>query len=623
MSKSTIPASKIDAEDISLGSLLDKQKFTIDYFQREYRWEEKHIEQLIADLTEAFFNDYDVEHEREEVENYNSYYMGPVVMSSKEGRLSIIDGQQRLTTLTLVLIYLNNLQRDTSVKEPIDDMIFSERYGKKSFNMQIEEREECLHGLYSNGEFEIEQVKDESVINLVNRYNDILRFLTNDELDEESLPYFISWIKEKLIFVKIVTYSEENAYTIFETMNDRGLNLTPTDMLKSFLLSKVRDFDKKNEFNTLWKSTIAELHEYGDQNDLAFFRAFFRAKYAETIRPGKKDSENEDYERIGTTFHTWFKEKARSLGIDKEPQYVDFIQNKFKFYTQLYIKIIDAQYKLTAGLERLYYTYKFGIADSLSVPLLMAPINEGDKKEDIHKKLLLVAHFLDCFVVIRSLNQRTINQSSIRYTLFSLVKEIRNKSVDKLAEILVAKHSQFEENLDGIHNFKLNQQNQKFVKYFLSRLTHYVDQGAGVGTDINFYLSDNGNSHPFQIEHIWADIFSRHKDEFDQQNDFNRYRNSLGDLVLLPRGTNQSFNKETYEKKLPHYLKQNLLVQSLHPDCYVKNPNFVSWLNARGFSFAPKVNFKKSDIENRQQLYYELSSVIWSPKVYELIKVSA
>jgi uncharacterized protein with ParB-like and HNH nuclease domain len=87
---------KIDADDVVLGSLLDHQKFTIDYFQREYRWERKHVEQLIDDLTTSFLINYDKNHEREEVEGYNCYYMGPVVISNKDGKLSIIDGQQRI-----------------------------------------------------------------------------------------------------------------------------------------------------------------------------------------------------------------------------------------------------------------------------------------------------------------------------------------------------------------------------------------------------------------------------------------------------------------------------------------------------------------------------------------------
>ena len=59
-----IVSNKIDADDKTLKEILDTQKYTIDYFQREFRWERKHIEQLITDLEASFFSNYSNEHER-------------------------------------------------------------------------------------------------------------------------------------------------------------------------------------------------------------------------------------------------------------------------------------------------------------------------------------------------------------------------------------------------------------------------------------------------------------------------------------------------------------------------------------------------------------------------------
>jgi hypothetical protein len=59
--------------------------------------------------------------------------------------------------------------------------------------------------------------------------------------------------------VEIVAYSDENAYTIFETMNDRGLNLTPSEMLKGFLLSRFHQGDKRQKANELWKKAMMDL----------------------------------------------------------------------------------------------------------------------------------------------------------------------------------------------------------------------------------------------------------------------------------------------------------------------------------------------------------------------------
>ena len=610
MDKTAELNSKIDANDITLSGILDKEKFTIDYFQREYRWEQKHIGQLIDDLTTAFLGKFDPTHEREEVENYNSYYMGPIVMSSSSGKLSIIDGQQRLTSLTLLLMYLNNRQKTLEEKEAVETLIFSEKYGKKSYNMQVPEREKCFDSLFTTGFYEPEKDDDESVITLVNRYNDIYE-LFPDEIDERALPYFISWLKEKLIFVKIVTYSEENAYMIFETMNDRGLNLTPAEMLKGYLLSKVKSNAKKTELNEEWKKTIQSLHEWSQFEDLEFFKAWLRAKYADTIRPGRKGATNEDFEKIGTSFHTWVKDKLNLIDLKSEKDFIHFVETSFVFYANLYLKILSSQNEENKKLSKLYYIDYFGVARSLSYPLLIASINETDNEEIQNQKLQIVAHFLDCFAVFRSVNQRTLGQSSIRYTLYSLVKEIRNKSVSELKQILSRKIAEQEENLEGIYWFTLNQQNKRFARYFLSRLTHFIEVGSGINSDIDSYMSDAVKK-PAQIEHIWADIHDYHRDEFEQKSDFQWQRNTFGGLILLPWGTNQSFNKDPYKKKLPHYLKQNLLAQTLHSDCYEKNPNFTNWYRAEGLEFKPHFDFKKADIEERTKLYKSIAERIWS-----------
>ncbi len=82
-------------------------------------------------------------------------------------------------------------------------------------------------------------------------------------------------------------------------------------------------------------------------------------------------------------------------------------------------------------------------------------------------------------------------------------------------------------------------------------------------------------------------------DEFEQHHDFDNYRNRIGDLVLLPEGTNQSYNDKQYLEKMPHYLKENLPAKSLHPKTYENNPNFVNAAQRLGLAFKAHDQFKK------------------------------
>jgi uncharacterized protein with ParB-like and HNH nuclease domain len=608
---------KIDADDKTLKDILHEQKYTIDYFQREYRWERKHIEQLITDLESAFAINYDKNHDRTEVDNYNSYYLGPMVICEKDGSLSIIDGQQRLTSLTLLLIYIHNLQKDWAKPISIESLVRSEKYGRPSYNLQIDYRKEFLDALFEKGQYDLNG-KEESIQNLVERYHDIEELFPEDFKNETVLPFFIDWLKEKVVFVKITSYSDENAYTIFETMNDRGFNLTPTEMLKGYLLSKVSS-DQKNTLNNLWKEQINKLHEFDKLEDLEFFRAWLRAKYAESIRPGRAGAANEDFEKIGKRFHTWVKDKTDLLELKKSNDFVDFIKNKFDFFVKIYYGIwTDAENTLIKGMEHVLYSSYFRIASSLAYPLMLAPIKTEDNDKIIRKKLNLSARYLETFAVLRAVNYRTLAQSSIRYTFYSLVKKVRDKSSDELTQIYKKEIKDLDVNFSGIKDFGMHQQNKWFVKFLLARITNFLEDNSGVPSSFEQYISDEIKK-TFQVEHKWEDNYDRFKSEFEQRDDFCTYRNKIGGLLLLPKGTNQAFGSKPFVEKLPHYLKQNLLAQSLHEDCYKKNPNFKNFLQQSGLPLKSYKQFKKSDLEERTILYQEICEQIWSPNGFDEI----
>ncbi len=601
---------KIDANDRTLYEVLNEQKYTVDYFQREYSWGQKHIEQLVSDLTTSFLNEYTEGDKREDGENYNNYYMGPFVVSVKDGKKSVIDGQQRLTSLTLFLIYLNNLQQELNINESIERMIFSESRGIKSFNIQVDERTECLQNLFDKGEYTPKDGDDESTVNMANRYSDIVESFP-DEIKGNLLSFFIDWLKHNVILVEIVAYSDENAYTIFETMNDRGLNLTPTEMLKGFLLSRFKEPKIREKANNMWKESMQTLHEYDKDEDQRFIQSWLRAKYADTIRQGKQGSQNEDFEKIGTRFHSWLRENLTKVGLVENDidTFNKFINKDFKFYLRVYLIIMEASITLQKDTEHIYYIDDWGIATSLSYPLLLSPLNIDDTDEIIKMKMNLVAKYIEAFVVRRSINYKKFASSSIRYTMYTLVKEIRGKTIDELRSILTSKLESMPETWDKMNKFGMHGQNKRFVKFLLSRMSSYIDKHAGINTNYDSYFRPEGKQ--FEIEHIWANKYERHKNEFDQKADFEVFRNRIGDLVLLPRGTNQSYGDKEYKDKHKHYVKENLLVQSLTPLAYENNPNFLNMIRNTELPFKAHEEFNKADIEDRQKLYQLICEHIW------------
>jgi uncharacterized protein with ParB-like and HNH nuclease domain len=609
---------KIEASDTSISSLLKDQKFYIDYFQREYRWEEKHIKLLIEDLSSTFLKSYKKTDKRSGVANYQSYYLGPVVFSinTEDGKKSIVDGQQRITSITLFLIYLYNLQKDSPNKVSISEMIFSEKYGEKSFNMTDETREPCLKALFETGSYQIKDEDDETIRNMVERYEDISNTFP-EEIDKNALPYFIDWLTENVVIVKITAYSDENAYTIFETMNDRGLNLTPTEMLKGYVLSKITNIKQRTEINELWKEKIKTLHQYGENADQGFFQSWFRGKYAKSIRPGKAGSENQDFEDISLRFHNWFKDNHISLfGLKTSDDFYTFFKEKFPFFVKVYTSLWDWQTVFNSEIPHVFYINHWGIAGSLQDPLLLSSINYGDKDKIVKQKLDFVARFIETFTVRRAMNYKKFGQTSIKYTMFNIVKRIRNNQLKNLGEVLIEETKGIEQKWDATTAFSMHSQNKKFVKHLLSRISSHLDEV--IGKDGNYASYKNPKGRQFEIEHIWANKFDEHRDEFEQENEFKWWRNSIGALILLPNGINQSFSSDIYEDKLEHYIKENTYAQTLHKGYYQKNPNFLKSAKANELKFKSHDNFKKEDIEERAKLVKRICKQIWSTEYYKI-----
>ncbi len=163
---------EIDAKGRTIRELLGGRKYSIDYYQREYKWQQKQVSELLEDLAGKFLESYEEGHERNAVAEYGHYFLGSVIISDKDGRKFIIDGQQRLTTLTLLLIHLHHRLQDPAQKGQIADLIFSQKYGKRSFNLDIPERVTCMEALYAGQGFP-DADPPESVANILSRYSNI------------------------------------------------------------------------------------------------------------------------------------------------------------------------------------------------------------------------------------------------------------------------------------------------------------------------------------------------------------------------------------------------------------------------------------------------------------------
>lgn len=599
---------KILGEAKTIRALLSGAKYSIDYYQREYKWEHKQVAELVDDLTSKFLDDFDESDERSAVDSYGHYFLGSIIISSKDAKKFIVDGQQRLTTLTLLLIYLNNLQRGRSESErvPIEELAFSTRFGKKSFNIDVDERAECMEALFEGRDFDADG-KAEAIANLVARYEDIDEVFP-DELKETALPYFIDWLTENVHLVEITAFSDDDAYTIFETMNDRGLSLSPIDMLKGFLLANMTDQHKRTACNSLWKKRVHELADLGKDVDADCFKAWLRSQYAKTIRERKRNAAPGDFDRIGSEFHRWVGDVKDDLGLENSDNFLRFVNRDFEFYSRQYLRIMNASRKCTDGLEALFYNAQAGF--TLQPMLLLAPVNATDDEAIINLKWRLVAKYLDIVLTRRIWNYRSTDQSTMKYPIFRIMLAVRGCPPDILANRLKEDLDAETEVFSSNERFAMHGMNRKHIQRILARMTDFLERGCGLASRYLEYTTGNGRKR-YEIEHIWADKYERHNEQFAHEADFSAYRNRIGGLLLLPKSFNASFGDLPYAEKVDHYYGQNLLAQSLHPDCYRHNPGLHQFLARTKLPFKAHSQFKKHDLDERHTLYCMLAERIW------------
>jgi uncharacterized protein with ParB-like and HNH nuclease domain len=134
----------------TIQQLLQNQSFSIDVYQREYKWEKENIDELLTDLRDKFLASYQEGHETTAVATYKDYFLGSIIISKRNGGSYLVDGQQRVTSLTLLLIYLYRAAQEQglAVAQSVAPLIFSDNLGKPSFNLNIEERLPVIEALF-------------------------------------------------------------------------------------------------------------------------------------------------------------------------------------------------------------------------------------------------------------------------------------------------------------------------------------------------------------------------------------------------------------------------------------------------------------------------------------------
>jgi hypothetical protein len=600
--------SPINGSGVTIQQLFTGQRFCLDHYQREYSWSRESVKLLLGDLRRRFLACWRPVDDRQATTRYDPYFLGPFVYYEEDGATYLVDGQQRITTLHLLLIYIHRLLLDQGLAgdaSQLQPLIFKRQRGRDSFTIDIEERHDLLDALLNDRPYALPVGRSPSLQNLYERSRDIDE-LFPEELRGDALAYFHDWLLDRVCLVGIKALSRDNAWEIFESMNDRGVRLGPVDLLKSHLLSRVDSSDQKR-LNAKWRDMLSRLNGL-DQNAASDFVKTILAAYF-----SQDGQECIDLRDAAISFHEWVRRNEDRLSLRTNPDFTRFIERLCKLST-FYVTISGASRAFQHPEPRLHAVF-YNQYNNLGIqlPMIFATITADDLPDDVKAKAQIVANFVD-LIYVRNVVNNAASITHLEEDLSELVPILRAcHSRQQIAQLLGDEVSKFPYTFSGIEKLGLHQ-NVRQVRYLLARLTAYADVQSGDHNGIAEYLNEQ---QPYEIEHIWPDD-ARYRGGLKTVPEFKLWRNRIGALLLLPKSVNASLRDAPYEEKVKQYYHENRLAASLHAESHSRrgNPGFTKFLKRSDLSqlFRPFPTFGVASINVRQKLYQRLCELIWNPE---------
>jgi hypothetical protein len=583
------------------------RRHLVDVYQREYQWEKIHLQDLINDLARRYLAQRRPEHELQDVATFEPYFLGPIITHQRMDQIFIVDGQQRLTTLMLMLIWLHRLQTDRDDAVPgLETLFVSYQFGRPVFAVEdlVLPREPVLSALLHGREVRLDRALSTSETNIVARFTDLDELFPID-LQDDDLPFFIYWLLDRVILVEISTHDDRLALETFETMNDRGLRLNAADLLKSFLLQHANPANRA-QISHVWRARVTQLTEADSNGHTTFMKNWLRAKYSRHAA---------DDDAIGRGFDRWLRVHHEEFGLRYPGDFSSLVLNQIDRLAKRYMTLLDAARRPRPGLDPVYFNGLNSV--TLQLPLILAAVTPDDDDATFTTKANMVAGFLDIVVTRRMVNDHDYRYDTLSHSVFALAREIRDMDPAPLAQRLGEEIAALPDGFEGVANYALRHGNRAKTKYLLSRLTAWLQVNVDPNPSPPAQAEVVQRLRAHEIEHVWAN-HSNYQPQVAARR-FQAVRNRLGALVLLTKDVNAAIGDDPYKAKIEHYIAQNTLARSLHPLCYQANPRFLRLVETHKLPFQSFDVFDEAAIDQRQRLYRRLCELVWDPGQYGLV----
>lgn len=612
----------------NINELFSTRTYHIDFYQREYKWTPDEVKRLLDDIFYHFDQSYakhsDLDPNEENVRaKYSWYYLNTYITNKTDGRIFVVDGQQRLTTLTLMLIALYHLcdskiynlpERQEWLKTKIVGIGVG---GKRQFWMAHDKRDALMQALLAGTAATVDMIDDGiTARHIIENYSILQKELSTRLANPHKLDTFVFYFLCMVVIINLEV-AQTDVPMVFEVINDRGVRLKPYEILKGKLLGEI-DKSEVDHFADIWEKSLHELEALEEVD--SFFRTYLRAHFTDKRKQGQDLFDGPYHREI-------FVPTNNNLNLKRGPQDVkSFLNGPFRYYAKLYLKLRKLGAEENANFAECYYNSQLNRMDG-HIMLALAACKVDDPDEDI--KITAVARAFDRAYVMLQLN-RAYDSNQFQELLYTLHPILRSCSTDEieqkiddhvLAEINTRRNTAAQELL-SYGQFKqvgYGDYNSRFLRYFLTRIETFLSEGLcwKLKDSMYNYVCGTGRSNAYHIEHILArndesrKLFTDATGEVDEAL-FENERNRLGGLLLIKGQDNISSSNELYADKLktytgsaPHY------AQTLVADFYKSNSAMGNFIVASGLQFNHEPQFTRMALENRSELLFSMTKMIW------------
>ena len=599
---------EIKSHDLTLHTLYN-EFYTVPDFQREYVWQEKNVEKLLNDVYEHFYDSHN------QPSNDAEYFVGSTVVCwGKDNAYLLIDGQQRLTTCYLLLCAARDLLDKSGATNiewlrkiiadiSMDPVTKNDLYRFKII-LQYTDSDGVLKKI-AEGKTLIKDIKitTRSVHNIITAYNTIASFFGEKFQNiPDKVREFVAVFIDKVKIIRIETPHLKNALKVFETINARGVGLSPMDLLKNLVFMQAKS--NYSELKGRWDKLIKNL-ERCDEKPTRFLRYYILSHYK--INDSSKGLREDE-------IYDWFNDKADLCGINLDPLgFVDKLIDRSAAYANF------VEGKDVAGNTNRYLKNLKALSGTARQHFILLLAGQHLQPELFNELSRQIENLFFCYIITREAT-KTFERDFADWS-----GELRDvKDADGINAFInkniINEMKSLSERFDlAINKLNLTEIQQYRMRYILAKLTQYIEEkawGNPVDTNLDRYIHSS-----VHIEHILPyDPKPEVKAAFDKILEYDNFKQRLGNLTLLEQTINSSIGNDFYEAKKDGYRHSAfLLTKSL-----IEKQEFGidTQLKRAVEDLQQFDNWDSNSIEARQEMLRKLARRVWGiPDITENLEI--